>query len=187
VLYCRQRQLKQPHSRKKSCTLCRRAKTRCSETLPQCTRCKAKGLECSYDAERRVDFDLQLLEIDERASGMGGEVEMTDLGEKPPTQTAQMWQVSSLGPSHGEVFRGSLQPNSYTLSSDSVLDSLLDNTTNFDWDHSVSQDKILNDGLGIYHLDQIAQDMCYSARQQTMSLYPTDDRQTIGLSLVESR
>ena len=170
MLYCRQRQLKQHQSRKKSCSLCRRAKTRCSETLPQCNRCKAKGLECKYDRDRRLDFDLQLLGLDEPESGTGVEVDISELGEVPPTQVAQVWQLSSVDPSHGENSQVGLQPNTYTLSHESVLDSLLDDTTNLNWDFSVPQDEILGDGIGGYAMDQITQDVCSSARQPAMSL-----------------
>ncbi|RFU80706.1 hypothetical protein TARUN_1475 [Trichoderma arundinaceum] len=37
-----------PISRKKTCVQCRRAKTRCSLTLPRCTRCVDKSLSCEY-------------------------------------------------------------------------------------------------------------------------------------------
>lgn len=37
-----------PSSRKKSCTHCRLAKTRCSLDLPRCTRCRGKDLVCHY-------------------------------------------------------------------------------------------------------------------------------------------
>ncbi|KAM0261038.1 hypothetical protein ACHAQJ_002477 [Trichoderma viride] len=39
-----------PISRKKTCTQCRKAKTRCSLTLPRCTRCIDKSLSCEYVA-----------------------------------------------------------------------------------------------------------------------------------------
>lgn len=34
--------------RKKSCTQCRVAKTRCSLTLPSCMRCQTRGIQCDY-------------------------------------------------------------------------------------------------------------------------------------------
>ncbi|KAL6855704.1 hypothetical protein J3F83DRAFT_753986 [Trichoderma novae-zelandiae] len=37
-----------PISRKKTCAQCRKAKARCSLTLPRCTRCMSKGLPCEY-------------------------------------------------------------------------------------------------------------------------------------------
>lgn len=37
-----------PISRKKTCIQCRKAKTRCSLTLPRCTRCIDRGLSCEY-------------------------------------------------------------------------------------------------------------------------------------------
>ncbi|TFB01577.1 hypothetical protein CCMA1212_006392 [Trichoderma ghanense] len=37
-----------PLSRKKSCVQCRRAKTRCTLTLPRCSRCTSKSLPCEY-------------------------------------------------------------------------------------------------------------------------------------------
>lgn len=37
-----------PLSRKKSCVQCRRAKTRCTLSLPRCSRCLSKGLPCEY-------------------------------------------------------------------------------------------------------------------------------------------
>lgn len=39
-----------PISRKKTCVQCRKAKARCSMTLPRCTRCLNKGLSCEYAA-----------------------------------------------------------------------------------------------------------------------------------------
>lgn len=39
-----------PISRKKTCVQCRKAKARCSLTLPRCTRCLDKGLSCEYAA-----------------------------------------------------------------------------------------------------------------------------------------
>lgn len=39
-----------PISRKKTCVQCRKAKARCSMTLPRCTRCIDKGLSCEYAA-----------------------------------------------------------------------------------------------------------------------------------------
>ena len=35
--------------RKKSCDECRNAKTRCSLTMPECSRCEVRGLECKYE------------------------------------------------------------------------------------------------------------------------------------------
>ncbi len=61
VLYCRQKQLKQNRNRKKLCTLCRHAKTTCSEKIPQCARCKAKGLECKYDGDQGKESALQIV------------------------------------------------------------------------------------------------------------------------------
>ncbi|KAL7920440.1 hypothetical protein ACQKWADRAFT_298544 [Trichoderma austrokoningii] len=37
-----------PISRKKTCVQCRKAKARCSLTLPRCARCLNKGLSCEY-------------------------------------------------------------------------------------------------------------------------------------------
>ncbi|UKZ96155.1 uncharacterized protein TrAFT101_010954 [Trichoderma asperellum] len=39
-----------PISRKKTCVQCRKAKARCSLTLPRCARCIDKGLSCEYAA-----------------------------------------------------------------------------------------------------------------------------------------
>jgi hypothetical protein len=37
-----------PISRKRSCTQCRKARARCSQTVPQCSRCVERGLLCDY-------------------------------------------------------------------------------------------------------------------------------------------
>jgi hypothetical protein len=171
VLYCRQRQLKQHHSRKKSCTLCRRAKTRCSETVPQCARCKVKGLVCKYDGERRIDFDVQLLELGERESNIDGVVGVTALGAEPTLLAGHMWQSTSLDMNHEEPFQVDLQPNNLTLSHNSVMDSLQNIPTNFNWEFPIPQYGSLNYGLETSQLDQIAQDMCNSTSQSITSSY----------------
>lgn len=49
VSYCRRSQ-QRPRHRQKSCRSCSLAKTKCS-FHPRCTRCVAKGLECTYDRQ----------------------------------------------------------------------------------------------------------------------------------------
>ncbi|KAE9367068.1 hypothetical protein N431DRAFT_487497 [Stipitochalara longipes BDJ] len=176
VLYCRQMQLRQHHSRKKSCTLCRRAKTRCSETVPQCLRCKAKGLVCKYDGERRINFDLQLLGEYGSDSRIDRGVDLTTPGTELAMLATKTWQLSSLDSRNEESPWSDFQLNS--LPPHDPIQNSLHNPTNSDWDIPIPQDEGLYDSFGSYSLDQIAQDMCNSARQPIMSSYSSSGQIT---------
>jgi hypothetical protein len=52
--YCRSRPSDQRVRRGRSCTVCARAKTRCSSEYPQCSRCKARKFECQYIDQTRA-------------------------------------------------------------------------------------------------------------------------------------
>lgn len=43
-----------PTPRKRSCAACRQAKARCSLTIPICTRCTLKNIQCDYSEARKV-------------------------------------------------------------------------------------------------------------------------------------
>jgi hypothetical protein len=96
VLYCRQKLLRQYHSRRKSCTHCRRTKTRCSEVTPQCARCKTKRLKCIYDYGHPKDSSLQLQGREENKSrkdvGIGPAGSTTDQVSLP----GHLWQMSTI-------------------------------------------------------------------------------------------
>ncbi|KAF2489434.1 hypothetical protein BU16DRAFT_622951 [Lophium mytilinum] len=47
--YCRSKQTGNPNSRKRSCTSCVRAKTRCDAQVPRCSKCEHSGIKCRYD------------------------------------------------------------------------------------------------------------------------------------------
>ncbi|KAH8669456.1 hypothetical protein BGZ60DRAFT_35522 [Tricladium varicosporioides] len=64
VLYCRQKRLQPIYSRKKACSRCRQARTRCDQVIPQCSRCKLKNVECIYDEVPLNTASLQLPQIE---------------------------------------------------------------------------------------------------------------------------
>ncbi|KFY15592.1 hypothetical protein V492_01885 [Pseudogymnoascus sp. VKM F-4246] len=171
VLYCRQKQLKQNHSRKKSCTLCRRAKTRCSEEIPQCTRCKANGLECKYEGERQKDSDMQLLGLDAADSQKEVEADLTALGEELATLPAQACEIFLSNSSYEEQTQVDTQLDGLTSYHDYQLGTLLDHEINFDWNFQAPQYQgkdYFSNPSGL----EIAHGMCKSTRQLTMPSYP---------------
>jgi hypothetical protein len=114
---------------------------------------------------------VQLLEVGERESNIDGVVDVTALGTEPTLPAGQMWKSTSLDMNHEPPFQVDLQPNNLTLSHDSVLDSLQNIPTNFDWEFPNPQYGSLNYGLEMSQLEQIAQDMCSSASQSITSSY----------------
>jgi hypothetical protein len=174
VLYCRQRQLKQNPSRKKSCTLCRRAKTRCSEAIPQCTRCKAKGLDCKYDHENSA---LLFLELGEGESDHEVGLNLPAPRAEPATLPAQELQIPLLDPTNGVNFQVDFRLNSLTSPQDYLPGQLLDHDIDFNLDVEVPQ---YEDWLDPNCLDEIAQDVCESAHQLTLSSGSGGSRQITG-------
>lgn len=175
MLYCRQKQLKQNHSRKKSCTICRRAKTRCSETIPQCMRCKAKRLECNYDGEYQAASALHLLV---GADPTASEVELATL-------PAQARRMPLLNPDHEGNSEGDFWLNNLTPSHDYLLGPI-DREMNFDWGLQVPQIEGQDDCFSTHRLDQMVQDMCNSAHQLTFASCPEGSSQITGQLEYES-
>ena len=163
MLYCRQRQLKQNPSRKKSCTLCRRAKTRCSEAIPRCTRCKAKGLDCKYDHENSA---LLFLELGERESDHDVGLNLPASRAEPPALPTQALQIPLLNPTNGENSQINFRLNSLASPQDYLPGQLLDHEIDFNLDLEVPQ---YENWLDPNRIDEIAQDVCESARQLTVS------------------
>jgi hypothetical protein len=181
VLYCRQRQLKQNPSRKKSCTLCRRAKTRCSEAIPQCTRCKAKGLDCKYDHENSA---LLFLELGEGESDHDVGLNLPAPRTEPATLPTQALQITLLNPTNGENSQVDFRLNSLASHQDYLPGQLLDHEIDFNLDLEVPQ---YEDWLDPNRIDEIAQDVCESARQLTVLSNSGGSRQITGHNDNQSR
>ena len=56
--YCFHKQNEPQTSRKRSCTTCTRAKTRCDQQFPSCGRCQAKARQCRYEG-RELDYNFE--------------------------------------------------------------------------------------------------------------------------------
>jgi hypothetical protein len=144
-------------------------------------RCKAKGLECNYDGEKRKDSALQLpgLGINEAESRSDVLVDhaasTTELGAFPD----QTWLISLPNSGHEEHFQVDFRPNNLT-SQDHLLGSQFDHEMNFDWNVPVHQYESRDSCSNPNTLDRIAEDMCNSARQLTVSSYPEGSSQVIG-------
>lgn len=170
MLYCRQKQLKQNHSRKKSCILCRHAKTRCSETIPQCMRCKTKGLECKYDGELQRDSTLNLVEgVRPAASGAA----------EPATLTAQAQQMHLLNSGYEEHPQVNFRPRNLTPSH-GLLPDPLDSEISFDWDLQAPQFAGQDDFFALHSLGQMVQNMSSSANQLAVASYPEGSSKEAG-------
>jgi hypothetical protein len=206
VLYCRQKLLKQYHTRRKSCARCRRAKTRCSEVTPQCARCKAKRLECVYDDGHPKDSSLQLQGLEEdrsrRDAGIGPAGSTTDQVSLP----GHLWQMSKIESRdfscEGDIYRNTrispvttlynplidsgheedpevdFQLTSLTSSHDYSLDPSLHYEIDFPWapQHQDKDNCFGADRL----LEHTAQDMYSSARQLAESYCPLGPSQIVG-------
>lgn len=171
MLYCRQRQLKQGLGRKKSCVSCRRAKTRCTETLPQCTRCQSKGLACKYDGQPRIDSTPQLLSLSEGEPNRDLPVDdPTAIGAELPALPAQAMHLPILSSEFEHLLEVDFSQNDLPSSLTQLSDPLLDLRINLDWGIEappIAEYQSNNGDFDSNYLSQTSQNIYDSPHQPT--------------------
>jgi hypothetical protein len=205
VLYCRQKLLRDCHSRRKSCTNCRRAKTRCNEVTPQCARCETKRLGCVYEELHSKDPSLRVQLVKransrrEAAIGPSGstsnQVALPSYGWQASTTegrdlscegnsylSARTSPVTTLynplidsGPGGSDV---DFQLDSSTLSHDHSLDPFPHDEVDFPWhtQYQINEGYFGADGL----VEHTAQDIYNSSQQLTHSCRPQAPGQIVS-------
>jgi hypothetical protein len=194
VLYCRQKLLRDYHSRRKSCTNCRRAKTRCNEVTPQCARCETKRLGCVYEDVHSKDSSLQVQEFKVANSRRDAAIGPSGSTTHQVALPSHGWQASTTesrdlscegnnnlntrtspvttlyNPLIESGLGGSdvdFQLNSSTLSHDFSLDPFPHYEVDFPWhsQHQINDGYFGADGL----VDHTVQDIYNSSQQLTQS------------------
>ncbi|CZR61487.1 uncharacterized protein PAC_11383 [Phialocephala subalpina] len=116
VRYCRTKAKDGVSTRRKSCVACIKAKTRCGMTLPSCSRCSSKGLQCLYkSANAPSSPEVQGVHVEEPALVGAAPPLLAEIAlDSSPSATGQvrsprdLWYLSS-----GNGFDHNLSTNTW--------------------------------------------------------------------------